>query len=87
MTYDNAPAYVALSFSAMERAVWLHRSAHAAKYEGVHGAPSGLAPDVVAAREALLTTAAKILAKARDREMDLAVAYWKSYRTMEPPNE
>ncbi len=87
MPYDNAPAYEALSFSYIERAVWLHRCTYAVKYEAIHGAPPNLTPEQVKGREAVLNAAVKILTNASHREMDKAVAYWQSYRTMEPSHE
>lgn len=82
--YIYPEAYQAISFAAFERAMWLNRCAHAARYEAIHGAPASLTPEQKQQRAQLVEIVAKVLEQGRDREMDLAVAHWKTYRSMEP---
>lgn len=75
-------AYEATALAAMERAYNLSRVAHAAMSEAVHGAPSHFTEEQKEQRKALIKIVSAILEKARNREMDEAVAHWLVYKRM-----
>lgn len=81
-TYIYPESYQATALAAFDRAHWLHRCTYEIMLEATHGAPDNLTQEQLNQRTALLTIAQKILASARDREMDLACAHWQRFRKM-----
>jgi hypothetical protein len=75
-------AAYALAHASFDRALWLERAAHTVKYEGIHGAPSSLSPEQIKQRVQILSIAESILRNAAIREMNVATAFWQTYKRM-----
>lgn len=80
--YTHPEAYEAIACAAFDRAVNLDRCIHALKHEAIYNTPPGLTPEQIAQRTAILDLACKILVRGHSREMDLAMAHWKTFRRM-----
>jgi hypothetical protein len=80
--YAHPEAHKALASYSLSRAFWLDQARFALKYSIIHDV-TGLTPEQVAQRSAILTIAEQIISKARDKAMDNAVEHWRAARTWE----